>query len=225
MTVEVTINDKALRKALEIAPVELYRTLKDAAGRIGERYLGYHRARRMSGGKGGKKGVRGKRNGLRKHFGIRVAGRSLSTLTLWMGTKSYVAIQHEVGATVRARGHRYMVLPMQAARDQYGRRTKRADALLKRSKAMGFATTTKRQKGGMRLFPLRRSDGKTFLVTKQTGKKGYGGLTFWFHLVRSVQLRPRLGFHAEWPSYEPRAIREFNAAVGRALRIATRRSG
>lgn len=210
----VTINSKRLERALRVAPQALYRELRNVAGRVGDRYLGHHRAKRMrarvnkrgeisgEGVHGTKIGPSG-RPGLRSQFSIRVSGGNLKTLQLKMYTRSYVAKQHEFGETISAKSGKALALPMDAARNSQGRVTPKARRLLK----------------GKQLFVIRRKSGKAFLARYQRAKGGKK-LVFWFHLASRARIKPRLGFRKEWRPYRRKVIGEFNRAVGRALKTA-----
>ena len=204
MAATVQINSRRLEKALRTVPKALYKRLREAGRtRVGPRYLAFHRAKRLSGMKAGG-GVKGTKRGLKSQFAVKMSGATINTLTLKMYTRSYIAKEHEEGRRIFAKKGKYLVIPMDGAKSKSGKVTKVARRLLKARK----------------LFLIRRKDNKAFLARYQRGK-GKKRLVFMFHLVGRAQLKPRLQFRQLWPQYRSRMIREYNRAVGQALKSAT----
>ena len=228
---EIQIDSKRLQKILAASPKELYKALKSAARDIGRRFLSHHRAKRMSGPLGQR--VLATKKGLKSHFKYDVSGTTLNSLKVEMGTRSRVAIEHEKGRKLRAKGTAYMTIPMPAAKTAKGRTTKRAKKLLMNAKHVhqapqaGFGLRHKGRRVKDKLFLIRARDGRKYLATAKTGAKSKGKqlITLWFHLKKSAQLRPLLDFEGLWETWRKKqGRRRWNGAVRGALKAARRKS-
>ena len=216
--------EKRLQKLLAQLPAELTNAIKGAARTVGDRYVTFHRKARMRAalnktgrprpmGEGihataGKEG----RPGLLKTFRTKIEGSRLANLTLRIWTPNIIALQHEIGARLRPRRGKYMAIPMQAAQVQG--RTSRVAA---------------RQAKQRRLVFFRTKSGKAFLARKPNArdrKAGRRGLTFLFHLVKKIQLKPRLKFRETWRTWsKTAAMKLWAGGLSRALSTARRKAG
>lgn len=240
--IEVKVNSKALLKALNACPDELYKALKVAGYDIGKRYLGYHRVRRMRGPADGNRGVYGPV--IAKHFFVDTSGTELNTLRMAVGSKSRVVLEHELGAILKPRSRVHMAIPYGFTRPTKAWRTK-ARALLRRGRHQARAAKagfTLYEKGRKQtgLIPITNKAGKIFLVTPRAAAKksarqakgaGYSlvqrardKFVVWFHLVKTAHLKPRLDFRALWKPYRlSTGMKRFNAAVKGAIAAARRK--
>jgi hypothetical protein len=231
----IRVHKEALQRALRLSPEKLFRRLNIAAGDIGQRYIGYHRAHRL-GGMEGAKGVRGTRGqpglpGLLRAYYADVSGTTLESIKIQFHTPSYVAREHEFGATIHAKAGTYMTVPMP---DAYGAdhrvlqsvRRLMADAkLARRGAEFGFnilARGAKRQRTRIikdKLFIIRRRDGKLFLAMLRDpeARDTRSRLKILFHLEPVVKLQPRTDFLALWDQFIPTAVKRFNQAIQFAL--------
>ena len=240
---EIKINGKRLMKALNAAPAELLAQLKIAGRDMGERFMGYHASQRLRGMQG-TKGVRGsmKRGGFLVALGKpgsirRVEGlheTTLDALKLKIRLASPIAVQHEVGQLLQSKQHRWMTVPMSKgpAVDKMGRKTAAGIQMRKdlphiaNAYAAGFQLRKRRKNGKSGgvlkgLFVVRhKASGKAFLARVVT-KNGERRLVYWYHFIKSAQLKPRLDFVKLWNvDYRAKAIKRFNSAVGFALKAA-----
>lgn len=207
MTLEIKVASKRVQQVLSATPAELFKAQVEAGKRVGDRYLAHHRARRMRGGIG----VRGTAKGIRTHFKRDVTGTNLGNMVLTMGTKSRVAIEHERGGTLTPGKRSALLIPFSKFSRQ---RQKTFRALAKAGK----------------LIVIRARDGRAYLARPTTSRKQFQAQfakqeNLVAHLQRTVRLKPRLGFHAEWPGYIPKAMQIFKAAVPAAINAARRKAG
>jgi len=200
MAISVVVDTKRLERAFQLAPKVLRERLYKAAGRVGSRYLGYHRARRLKSPSGGipEKGVRARAR-FKANFKKEVSGNTLDSLKLRIYAKGEVARRQEFGGAVRAKSGKYLVVPMPAAKNAKGFVKKKAYDYLRSG----------------RLIPIKRGK-KTFLALKRAKNQ----LQFFFHLERTVRLKPRLGFlryRGEWGAFKPKGMRDFQYGVRAAI--------
>ena len=106
---EIKIDSERLMRFLQATGPEIQRAQTAVGHRIAQRYLGFHRARRMHGGSGVKATRKGwlqavkPEGGIRqKAFGYDLVGKG-ENLTVRMGIVSYIAQDLEVGALKRSK--------------------------------------------------------------------------------------------------------------------------
>jgi hypothetical protein len=218
MALDVKIDAVRLLRVLKAAPQELDRAMVGVANRIGYRYLGFHRARRMR----GPPGVRATNRGLPRQFRVDVTGTKLDRLRVDIGTRSPVAILHERGGTTRSSGGGLAVPFSSLSKAEQ----KRAKALLRQTRnvlqarSQGFNLVGSKGRKVKGLFVIRRKDGRRFLAEARGG-----GIKFLFHLEQQVVNRPLLGFFALWKEFRPTAIKLFNQGIRFALAATRRKAG
>jgi hypothetical protein len=216
---EVKVDSKRLLKALEACPDELFKALKVAGADIGKRYFGYHAARRMMGGakRDKSKGVNATRAGLlaEKRRMVDLSGSTLDALRMLIKFKSPIAVIHEFGRVITPKKSVYMTLPMPAAKGSDTRVTKKARALITRSKSVLAQLSTTGGKAGASsgkgkvLFPIRRRDGKIFLVTSSrlNAKKSKSSLDQ--KIRRKVAFGSRFVHGIEGQKLDPHGVDKF----------------
>lgn len=189
MSLDVKVDSARLQKLFQLAPDELKRALNEAAGRVGSRFIGYHRARRLR----GPPGVRGTRaQGFlsRKQIDYTVKGTTLANVVLDIRAKTRIAVEHEEGRAVYARDSSSLLVPMpQNGKFPSRSQLKRARRLAREGKLIAV-----------------QSKGKTYLGERRSAR---GKLRLLFVLKKKVQMKPRLAFFQTW--------REFKATQGRKL--------
>lgn len=225
MAFTVEVDARKLQRLLRAAPQELDNVLPIVGGRIGQRYLGFHRARRLR----GPPGVRGTRGtatnpGLLSAFRVDTHWeRSAGKFEITVGTNNLIAKQHEYGATLRAFGGGKMAVPMPwLSRSQ----VKRARRLLIQSKNVRRAASEgfdlRRGKQGrqkQRGLVYIASKGREMLAERRGGQ-----LNFLFTLRDQVTIPARLAFRATVREFRPQAIKMFHQGIGYALAAARRRA-
>lgn len=242
----VEIDHKRLTKLLETTPEELDRVMPGVAKRIGYRYLGFHRARRMRGPpgvfatgtppseRGANAPITNRTSGLRAHFKVDVTGTKFDRLAVSMGTKSVVALQQEQGATLTAGDGRYMAIPfsrwggkVSKAAIARARSWIRKDAHVRLGQKLGF--DLRNSKGRLqkeKLVVFKGKDGRLYLATPpdKDVEERHARFRMWFHLKKVAVLGPRLEFGKLWKDFEPTAIKMFNQGLGFALAAVRKRA-
>lgn len=244
--ISIQIDHKRLSKLLETTPEELDRVMPGVAKRIGYRYLGFHRARRMRGPPGvfatgtppSERGLNGaitnKTSGLKAHFRVDVSGTKFDRLSVTMGTRSIVALQQEQGATLTAGGGRYMAIPLSKwggtkltrATIARARKMIRKDSHVRLAGKLGFDLRNSRGRiQKERLVVFKAKDGRVYLAEPPDPKAGIRGrFRIWFTLKKVAILGPRLDFLKLWKDFEPTAIKMFNGGLAFALAAVRRRA-
>jgi hypothetical protein len=198
--VKMESNVDALMKATD----EELRKAQYATGhRVGQRFLGFHRARRMRGGEG----VKATKDGLRKQFSYKITERDPGDVIVTMGTPSRVARELEEGATITAKSGKLLVPFSKHARA----RRKTILALAREKKLIRFVAKDNRE--------YLAFSSPSFFTKRGTIRR----LQIVAHLRERVKLLPRLKFHETWAEYLPKAIEIAKNGVKYALAAARRR--
>ena len=240
---EIKIDGRKLMRMLKATPAEMYKALRTAAGDpkngIGARYFGFHAARELTGTGGNIYGTNQAYPAPSKAVGFRhksvrrviTEGTTLDTLHMRLVFANPLAMKHEVGGTIRS--NTWMAVPMSRrsrsnVKDKVttdkGRKTAAARQLLRdmphmsNAAAAGFRLHSAAGREMKGLFVVRhKSSGKSFLA-RVSGRGKTRKLNYWFHLERSVQLKPKLDFRKLWASYIPTGMKRLHGAIAAALR-------
>jgi hypothetical protein len=223
MALDVKIDSARLLRVLKAAPQELDRAMVGVANRIGFRYLGFHRARRMR----GPPGVRATNRGLPRQFRVDVTGTKLDRLRVSIGTRSGVALLHERGGTTRSKAGALAVpfSSLSKAEQKTAKRLLRQTRDVIRARNRGEVLRKKgRRVKSLDVFVIEsRKKGKNRFLVQKRGTRG--GLKFLFHLEKKVVNKPILGFFALWKEFRPTAIKLFNQGIRFALAATRRKAG
>lgn len=200
--IEVSVDWKALQRALAEAPDRLYREIRRALTQFSVSFLGKFRTERIASrsGAGNQPPLARKltsRSGfLRKSFKHQISGREGDAMSLRSDIFSdapYAAI-HEAGGTIVPRESSWLTIPLRAAKTASG---------VARGPAKSFSDT----------FFVEKEPGKLLLMQRQDDE-----VVPLFVLVKSVTIKPRLRFVASFRKSVADLSRRLDDAIGRALK-------
>lgn len=150
-------------------------------------------------------------------------GTRLQALELGIFSRSEKLAAHEKGATITARGGGSLAIPFADAVTEKGR------TRLKYRSSTNSPTNVKSRTYGA--FDLRsipgatviKVRGKLYAVIKETEDDGWESITAWLaRLVKSVTLKPKLGFFATWDRLAPERVRVLNKVAEDVVRYLER---
>ncbi len=228
MSFDVLAKADRVERAFRVAADRLPPRLRDAGAELGRRYIGFHRAQRLRGRTAGGRGVRGTRRGLLSQFAYQVTGQRLSDIQVKIGTRSRVALEHELGIVRRAPAGRNLRIPFSSITDK-GRLPARVKKLLRESGEVlqasrsGFELVRRTRKGRQitRRNPLVRieSGSGTYLaeIVNAKGNKPRDRLRLLFHLHPQAVIPARLDFRALFRSWNNQALAILARGAGLAI--------
>lgn len=195
MAVALSFRDARLRKALEVAPVELLRQMRIAM----EEVLQDVEARLIQEQLSGRPGLESRTGTLRRSWrppgSGRVSGETLADLRGVLATSTPYARIQEYGGTVAPKKGPWLWIPGAARLTPAG--------VFRGWEGVDWSRT----------FRVPRSRGAGYVVLARKGD----GVDHVATLVPSVEIPPRLGLRRTWDSHKPRSIARLRAAVSITL--------
>lgn len=211
MTVSLRMNTARLQEAVNRVPVKLTKELRKAFRQHGEVFRTTMIRRQFSGGGGISSSSRGN---LKRSLRSNVTGRKLSDLRLLITigggiASKYTLIQEEGGTIV---GKPWLTIPLA------GNLTAAGIPRFKSARAL-------QSNPEMKTFLATMPSGK-MLIGQRVGRGGKQTRWLWV-LLRSVTLKPRLGYYKLWnaPTMQKDRQKRFTKAVRVALESSTSGGG
>lgn len=188
---EIKVDSKQLERAMKQAPFRLFNRLQDRVTKHHRRFLGKFRRERFR----GDDAVQSRSKRLGQSFRVEHGGKDLDSLyarTFSSGVP--YALIHELGGEITPTKKKWLTIPLDAAKTASG---------IMRASAMHWPDT----------FFMTSKKGN-LLIMQDRGDADPLPL---FLLVRSVRLKPRLGFLDTWRKTEGDLFKEIDLAAKEAL--------
>ena len=200
--IEITIDMKRFRKAMAQAPDRLFVEIRRFFKAHHNSFIRFIKTRRIASRKGSggqaalKNRLTSRSKTLRQSMLTEDFGRDVDTLEVVSFSTAKHARIHEVGGTITPKKSNWLTIPLRAAKTKSG---------IARGKARDYANT---------FFIKHKTDPNKLLLVRSLGDDDIEPL---FVLVKSITLRPRLGWGKTWKKFLPKVGPGIDKAVGRAL--------
>ena len=188
--IDAKVDQKRLQEAIRLFPDRLFVAFRKRMLSFHRRFMSEFKRTRFRGGQG----VQTRSGAMVRSFDVAARGGDINSLEVESFSAGNPAVRlQEEGGTITPKKASWLTIPLDAARTASG---------VARGNARSFSDT----------FFHETKDGRLFLMQKRGDD-----IVPLFRLVKSVTLKPRLGFVRLWRTHERRIGGEINLAVKEAL--------
>lgn len=196
-----TFNPVQFKFAMQKMPDQLAANLQKHLGDYGRWFATNRMPRQVN------SAMRGSRGRLAGSFRSRISGKKINTIRMRVFTASKYAAIQEFGGTIRPKNRQWLTIPMPAV-------------LTKTGRARGSAGDYYDEPG--HTWVQRDPDDGQLYIWRQSEAKGRGKVLAYkieklFRLVKSVTLKPRLGFRKTFEDERPGYLQALEKATRESL--------